>query len=90
MFKLCQKHKTCRNYHQGVISCRSGGSSCDQYSNNVKDKDAAWKNLYRTVNEMMMRLGADGEINARQTEAENVMSALAEVDGGVYDSNLAV
>ena len=54
-----------------------------------QNKDAAWKTLYCTVNEMMMRLGADGEINAQQTEAENVMSALAEIDGGVYDSSLA-
>ena len=89
MFKLCQKHNTCGNYQQHGGECRSGGGECDVYESNMKDKDAAWKNLYRTVNEMMMRLGADGEINAQQTEAENVMSALAEIDGGAYDSNLA-
>ena len=46
-------------------------------------------NLYHTVNIMMMRLGADGEVNAQQVEAENVMTSLAEIDGGTYDSNLA-
>ena len=89
MFKLCQKHKTCGNYQQHGRECRSGGLECDAQESNVKDKDVAWKNLYRTINELMMRLGADGEINAQQTEAENVMAALAEIDGGVYDSNLA-
>ena len=89
MFKLCQKHKTCKNYQQHGGECRSGGLECDAHESNMKDKDAAWKNLYSTVNEMMMRLGADGEVNAQQTEAENVMSALAEIDGGVYDSDLA-
>lgn len=41
--------------------------------------------LYHVVNELMARLGADGEVNAHQDEACNVMSALIEIDGGIYD-----
>ena len=44
--------------------------------------------LYHRVNELMAVLGADGEINATQDVAENVMSALADIDGGQYDIKL--
>jgi len=43
-----------------------------------------YKKLYIAVNEMMAQLGADGDINARSSEAEKVMDVLHEIDGGVY------
>ncbi len=38
--------------------------------------------LYLAVNELMAKLGAEGEINAQEDVAENVMAALHEVDNG--------
>jgi ParB/RepB/Spo0J family partition protein len=49
---------------------------------------AKWVALYHSVNLMMSRLGADGEINARQSEVENVMDALYQIDGGSYNSGM--
>ena len=42
--------------------------------------------LYHAVNLMMLRLGADGEVNSQQNEVGIVLSVLAEIDGGTYDS----
>ena len=42
-------------------------------------------NLYKAVNEMMAVLGAKGEINTLHEKTTNVMDALHEIDGGVYD-----
>ena len=47
-----------------------------------------WIKLYHAVNKMMYTLGADGEINAQQSEAEEVMDALYDIDGGSYDAKL--
>ena len=44
-----------------------------------------FKQLYVTINKMMIRLGAEGEINTRAVEVLDVMSALKELDGGVFD-----
>ena len=44
-----------------------------------------FKQLYIAINKMMMHLGADGEINTRAVEVLDVMSALKELDGGVFD-----
>ena len=41
--------------------------------------------LYHAVNELMCILSSDGEVNAHQDESCNVMSALADIDGGCYD-----
>jgi len=48
-----------------------------------------WADLYHVVNVMMMTLGADGEINTGQAVAGNVMAALAAIDGGQYNPELA-
>jgi len=42
-------------------------------------------NLYKAINELMMQMGIDGEVSTTSDKAEAVMSALWEVDGGVYD-----
>lgn len=49
------------------------------------DVDKKLVKLYHAVNELMCKLGADGEVNAHQDEACTVMSALADIDGGAYD-----
>ena len=55
----------------------------------IEARAAKWKALYCAVNKMMMRLGADGEITADQDESADVMTALHDLDGGVYDKKLA-
>ena len=49
-----------------------------------------WEQLYHSVNRMMMRLGADGEITATSKEAGDVMGSLAAIDGGVYNNQLTL
>jgi len=56
----------------------------EMYEDN-KIRNGAWSELYHAVNKMMMVLGADGEINAQQDEAANVMTALHNIDGGRYN-----
>lgn len=43
--------------------------------------------LYKSVNEMMAHLGAEGKIDTRNNLVDNVMSALFDIDEGVYDNN---
>ena len=45
-----------------------------------------FKPLYIAINEMMAILGADGEVNTKQMAVINVMDALAEIDGGEFDT----
>ena len=47
------------------------------------------KTLYVAVNELMSKLGADGEIHAQTKEAGDVMDALYEIDGGGYNSDIS-
>ena len=54
------------------------------------DNHDSWEKLYHAVNRMMMSLGADGEITATSNEAGDVMTALAAIDGGAYDSKLTI
>ena len=56
----------------------------------MKIRNEAWGELYHAVNKMMLRLGADGEINAQQVEVEYVMSALHGIDGGSYNTKRLV
>lgn len=42
------------------------------------------KKLYKTVNEMMLPLGANGIIYAKDDRVAAVMDALHDIDGGVY------
>ena len=41
--------------------------------------------LYMAINELMMEMGIEGEVSSTSEKAEDVMSALYELDGGVYD-----
>lgn len=43
-----------------------------------------WATLYNRVNEMMMQMGAEGEVGTQDDVADKVMGALADIDGGVY------
>ena len=45
-----------------------------------------FRELYVALNEMLAILGADGEVNTRQMTVINVMEALAEIDGGEFDT----
>ena len=47
-----------------------------------------YKQLYIAVNEMMVRLGIDGEISTREPETDAVMNALFEIDGGTYNPEI--
>jgi len=44
--------------------------------------------MYVAANELMAKLGADGEINAQQDESGNLMDALFDIDDGAYDQEL--
>ena len=44
--------------------------------------------LYIAINEMMLKIGIDGEISTRDREADAVMSALYELDGGIYNEKI--
>ena len=44
---------------------------------------AKLESLYTAVNNMMARLGADGEISTRHEAVDAVMGALHRIDGGV-------
>ena len=41
--------------------------------------------IYKSVNEMMAFLGAEGEIDTKNPLVDNVMDALYEIDEGIYD-----
>ena len=43
--------------------------------------------LYKTINEMMAYLGAEGEIDTRNPLVGGVMDALYGIDEGFYDEN---
>ena len=45
-------------------------------------------NLYVAANELMARMGADGEANTQQKESGDLMGALFELDDGAYDPEL--
>ena len=47
----------------------------------------AWRPLYHAINKMLMDLGADGEITTENKHSMDVMNALSEIDGGVYDES---
>lgn len=47
-----------------------------------------YKQLYIAANELMAKIGRDGEINAHQDEVGAVMNALFDIDGGAYDPTL--
>jgi glutathionyl-hydroquinone reductase len=49
-----------------------------------------WENLYHKVNNMVYTMGLDGEMNAQQTEVEEVMAALFEIDGGSYNEKFKI
>ena len=55
----------------------------------MSTKEEKLRVLYERVNEMMDKLGADGQINTRANEVLVVMDALYELDGGVYDTEKA-
>jgi len=44
--------------------------------------------LYVAVNEMMVVLGANGQITNRDNVVNRVMDALYDIDGGVYDPDI--
>lgn len=46
----------------------------------------AWYALYATVNHLMCKLGADGEISTRSQLVDDVMNALHDIDGGNVDA----
>lgn len=52
----------------------------------IRDRDELVK-LYHSVNKMMCKLGADGEINSLDETVLNVMDDLHQLDGGTYDEN---
>ncbi len=45
----------------------------------------ALKSLYIAVNELMCRMGVDGEVNTQQDVSCSVMDTLFELDDGVYE-----
>jgi hypothetical protein len=55
------------------------------YIEHLQAQLEAVKPMYIAINNMMAVLGAKGEIHATDIEANQVMSALADLDGGVYD-----
>jgi len=58
----------------------------------IKVTEKQITDLYRAVNEMLAVLGANGDITTRHNETQNVMEALAIIDGGEYNekANLQV
>ena len=49
-----------------------------------------WEKLYHAVNRMMAVMGAEGEVNTQMAVADDVMGALAEIDGGVYKESFTI
>ena len=45
------------------------------------------ENLYKRINELMIHLGAEGEINTSDSAVVSVMDALFDIDEGNYDIN---
>jgi hypothetical protein len=43
-----------------------------------------WAVLYDSVNEMVAKLGVEGEISTRSDEVSSVMDALHNIDGGTF------
>jgi hypothetical protein len=84
----CMKHSGQWQYLRGGKRVCLG--CMEEQQETMKIRNEAWGELYHAVNKMMLRLGADGEINAQQVEAEAVMTALHGIDGGRYNSNFGV
>jgi hypothetical protein len=83
----CMKHSGQWQYLRGgkrfCLGC------LEEQQETMKIRNEAWAELYHAVNKMMLRLGVDGEINAQQAEAENVMTALHGIDGGRYNTKFS-
>jgi len=84
----CMRHSGQWQYLRGGKRVCLG--CLEEQQETMKIRNEAWGELYHAVNKMMLRLGADGEINATQEEAENVMTALHGIDGGRYNSKFGV
>lgn len=56
----------------------------------AKQKGGLSNNLYHTVNEMMAQLGAKGEITTRSPLVDDVMNALHDIDGGIYQDKMVL
>jgi hypothetical protein len=48
-----------------------------------------WQALYKAVNEVIVIVGAWGSIDSRHPAFEALNSATAEIDGGVFDQEIA-
>jgi len=57
------------------MSCKTHHFACDC-------REAKFRRLYVVVNEAMLHMGVEGEISVRSTQAEEIMAALYELDGG--------
>ena len=49
-------------------------------------KEKHFKNIYDKANRMLAVLCAEGDISARNEQAEELMCAIADFDGGVWDT----
>jgi hypothetical protein len=69
----------------GIEVERVAGDAMMDTITEQKARLEAVKPMYIAINNMMAVLGAKGEIHATDEKANQVMSALADLDGGVYD-----
>ena len=53
------------------------------------NKEDGYKKLYTAVNDLMVKVGMDGEIeiNTMDDFVCNIMDALFEIDGGAFDND---
>ncbi len=52
----------------------------------IIEKEQHFKNIYDKANRMLAVLCAEGDITANDTQVEELMSALADFDSGVWDT----
>lgn len=46
--------------------------------------------LYHAINELMGKMGAEGEVHTKMQVSEKVMCILADIDDGIYDDKAKI
>ena len=53
-----------------------------------QDREEKFKMVYEAINKMLMRLGMEGEVSTLDETVCDVMTALSDIDGGVYKADI--
>lgn len=84
---LTMPNNPIREWNQKNQMTAPSYETIEQWADLIDQLQGDYGKLYHAVNLMMAELGAEGEINTRHTKVDQVMDALHDIDGGVYDES---